>query len=406
MRLILSGGGTGGHVYPALSIAQALERELPPGARLEVLYVGSPGGAEAGIVDRAGFPFRGIRSAPIRGRLPWEMAANGAQMAMGTAQARGVLRDFRPQVVLSTGGYASFPVALAARSRGVPLAVYLPDLYPGWAVRAIARLAQRVAVTAVESLRRLPAGKSAVTGYPVRDEFWRATRAGGRERLGLDPEEKVLFVTGASQGAHSINKAIASELPGLLQLCEVVHLCGDADEPWLSDIRHGFPDELRSRYHLFGYLHDDTPWAMAAADLAICRSGASGLGELPAVGLPAILVPYPYAGGHQSLNARYLERHGAAVILEDSQLGGLLPIVGQLLHDENRLRDMRAASRRLARPDAARRIAHILLDLASENGHAPENSYTNDSHANDSHASDSHASDSHAGDSHAGDSHE
>ena len=375
MRLVLSGGGTGGHVYPALSIAQALERELPPGAKLEVLCVGSTGGAEAGIVAQAGLPFRGIRSAPIRGRLPWEMVANGAQMALGTAQARGVLREFMPQVVLSTGGYASFPVALAARSRGIPLAVYLPDLYPGWAVRAIARLAQRVAVTAVESLRRLPAPKSTVTGYPVREEFWRATRSGGRQRFGLDPEEKVLFVTGASQGAHSINKAIASELPGLLQLCEVLHLCGHADEPWLSDIRNGFPDELRARYHLFGYLHDETPWAMAAADLAVCRYGASVLGELPSVGLPAILVPYPYAGGHQGLNARYLERHGAAAVLQDSDLGGLLPLVGQLLHDENRLRDMREASRRLARPNAASRIAGILLDLAGQNGYASENGH-------------------------------
>jgi UDP-N-acetylglucosamine--N-acetylmuramyl-(pentapeptide) pyrophosphoryl-undecaprenol N-acetylglucosamine transferase len=269
-----------------------------------------------------------------------------------------------PQVVLSTGGYAGFPVALAARSRGVPVAVYLPDLYPGWAVRAIARLARKVAVTAIESLHRLPAAKTVVTGYPVRDEFWHVNRAGGRKRLGLDPEEKVLFVTGASSGAHSINKAVASDLPGLLELCEVVHLCGRSDEAWLTEIRDGLPRDLRARYHLHGYMHDDTPWAMAAADLALCRSGASTMGELPAVGLPAILVPYPYAGGHQKLNARYLERNGAAVVLDDGDLDGMLPLVGEVLHDEARLRTMRDAARRLARPDAARRIARILLELA------------------------------------------
>ncbi|MDO8614766.1 MAG: undecaprenyldiphospho-muramoylpentapeptide beta-N-acetylglucosaminyltransferase [Dehalococcoidia bacterium] len=366
MRLALSGGGTGGHVYPALSIAEALEHELRPGEKLEVLYVGSRGGAEAQLVERAGFPFRAISAAPIRGRLPWEMAANTVKIAAGARQARQVLRDFAPQVVLSTGGYASVPVALAARSRKVPLALYLPDLYPGWAVRAIARLAQRVAVTAIESLRRLPGGKSVVTGYPVREEFWQAHRAGGRERLGLDPEEKVLFVTGASQGAHSINKAVAANLSSLLQLCEVVHLCGHADEPWLQEIRGGLPDEQRGRYHLHAYMHDDTPWAMAAADLALCRSGASVIGELPAVGLPAILVPYPYAGGHQRLNARYLEKNGAAVVLDDSELGGLLPLVGELLHHEERLRAMREASRRLARPNAASRIARVLIELAGE----------------------------------------
>ena len=311
-----------------------------------------------------GCQLRTITSAPIRGRMPWEMATNAVKIGAGTAQARALLSEFAPQAVLSTGGYASVPVALAARTRGIPLAVYLPDLYPGWAVRATARLAQRVLVTAVESLRRLPRGKSIVTGYPVREEFWQANRQGGRERLGLDPEEKVLFVIGASQGAHSINKAIAGELQALLQLCEVVHLCGHADEGWLAEIRNGLPDELRRRYHLYAYLHDETPWAMAAADLAICRSGASALGELPAVGLPAVVVPYPHAGGHQRVNARYLARHGAAVVLDDSELDEMLPLVGELLHDGPRLFAMREASRRLAKPEAASRIARILLNLA------------------------------------------
>jgi UDP-N-acetylglucosamine--N-acetylmuramyl-(pentapeptide) pyrophosphoryl-undecaprenol N-acetylglucosamine transferase len=363
VRLVLSGGGTGGHVYPALAVAQALRRELPPGEALEILYVGT-GGQESDIVRQAGFPMREVSAAPIRGRMPWEMAANGGKIGLGVAQARGILGEFRPNVVLSTGGYASFPVALAARSRSVPLAVYLPDLSPGWAVRAIARLAQRVAVTAIESLRRLPSGKTIVTGYPVREEFWTATRAKGRERLGLGPEEKVLFVTGASSGARSINDAVVDELSGLLQLCEVIHLCGRADEQRLIEIRDGLPNELRSRYHLHGYMYDEVPWAMAAADLAICRAGASTLGELPAVALPAILVPYPYAGAHQRANARYLEKAGAAVLLDDDHLTELLPIVGELLHDDNRLRSMREASRRLARPNAASRIAAILRDLA------------------------------------------
>jgi len=364
MRLALSGGGTGGHVYPALSVAGALERDLPPGDRLEVLYLGSASRAEAEIVEHAGIRVRTVPAAPIRGRMPWEMAVNTVKIGLGMNQARSILREFMPQAVLSTGGYASFPVALAARASSIPLAVYLPDLYPGWAVRATARLAQRVAVTAVESLRRLPGAKSVVTGYPVREEFWQANRSGGRERLGLDPEEKVLFVIGASQGAHSINRAIAADLPALLELCEVVHLSGQADEQWLTEVRDGLPAEIRGRYHLFGYLHEETPWAMAAADLAVCRSGASVLGELPAVGLPAVLVPYPYAGGHQRINARYLERHGAAVVLDDDELERLLPVVGELLHDEQRLQSLQDAARRLARPDAARRIAGILLELA------------------------------------------
>lgn len=364
MRLALCGGGTGGHVYPALSIVAALNQQVGSKESLELLYLGSEAGVETELVERASIPFRAIASGPIRGRSPWELVTNSVKMAQGTVEARAALRDFRPQAVLSTGGYASIPVALAARSRGTPLAVYLPDVYPGWAVQAIARLAQRVAVSAPDTLRKLPDSKGVVTGYPVREEFWRANRAHGRERLGLDPEEKVLLVAGASQGARSINEAIANNLRGLLELCEVVHLSGRADEPWLAQHRDGLSENLRGRYHLFGYLHEELPWAMAAADLALCRAGASVLGELPAIGLPAVLVPYPYAGGHQQLNARYLQENGAAVILDNRNLPSLLPLVGGLLHDEAKLRAMSEASRRLARPDAAQRIASLLRELA------------------------------------------
>jgi UDP-N-acetylglucosamine--N-acetylmuramyl-(pentapeptide) pyrophosphoryl-undecaprenol N-acetylglucosamine transferase len=364
MKLALSGGGTGGHVYPNLSVVDALRSLLPSGDSLEMLYIGSQKGAEGAIVGRAGIPFKAVSTAPIRGRMPWQMTANAGQIALGVQQARGLLSDFRPDAILMTGGYVSFPVALAARSRSIPVALYLPDLAPGWAVRAIARLAQKVAVTAIESLRRLPSGKTTVTGYPVREEFWRVTRSEGRERLGLNREEKVLFVTGASSGAHSINQAVASDLTGLLQLCEVVHLCGRNDEAWLGEIRYGLPEHLRARYHLFGYMHDEMPYAMAAADLALSRSGASVIGEFPAVGLPSVLVPLPIAGGHQRLNARYLERHKAAVLLDDGDLHQLLPVVGELLHDEARLRSMRDAAKRLARPNAAARIAGLVLNLS------------------------------------------
>jgi UDP-N-acetylglucosamine--N-acetylmuramyl-(pentapeptide) pyrophosphoryl-undecaprenol N-acetylglucosamine transferase len=363
LKLILSGGGTGGHVYPALAIAQAVRKLLPREEPLDILYVGA-GGQESAIVARAGFPLNAISAAPIRGRMPWQMAANAGKIAAGTREARAIIEEFSPHVVLSTGGYASFPVAVAARTRGIPLAVYLPDLNPGWAVRAIARLAQRVAVTAVESLRSLPSGRTVVTGYPVREDFWQVDRAGGRERLGISPEEKVLFITGASSGAHSINQAVAAQLGPLLELCEVIHLCGSADERWLTDVRDALPEASRQRYHLYGYLHGDYAWALASSDLALCRSGASVMGELPAVKLPAVLVPYPYAGGHQRLNAQYLERNGAAVVLEDHELGEFLPLVGELLHDDARLRAMRDAARRLARPNAAARIAAILMDLA------------------------------------------
>ncbi|MEX0800379.1 MAG: UDP-N-acetylglucosamine--N-acetylmuramyl-(pentapeptide) pyrophosphoryl-undecaprenol N-acetylglucosamine transferase [Dehalococcoidia bacterium] len=363
MRLALCGGGTGGHVYPALSIAAALEREMPNGASLETLYMGSRDGAEAGIVERYGVPLHPIASGPIRGRNPWELVRNSALMARGLAQARGAIADFGADAVLSTGGYTSIPVALAARSRGVPIALYLPDVYPGWAVQAIARMARVIAVSAPETVRKLSNAKAVVTGYPVRDEFWQVSRPEGRRRLGLDPEEKVLFVAGASQGAHSINAAVAQNLRSLLELCEVVHVSGPADEAWMAGLMRDLPSNLLPRYHLFGYLNQEFAWAMAASDLALCRAGASVIGELPAAGLPAVLVPYPHAGAHQRLNARHLEENGAAVILDDSDLGSMLSLVGGLLSDSARLDSMSQAARRLARPGAASKIARMILEM-------------------------------------------
>ena len=363
MRLALCGGGTGGHVYPALSIASAIRHELPEGDTLDCLYLGSPDAAEGDILQRTDIPLHAVSSGPIRGRNPWELARNSARIARGVSQARKELSEFGADVVLSTGGYSSFPIALAARSRNVPVALFLPDVYPGWAVRAIARFARRIAVTAPDSLRKLPSDRVEVTGYPVRDEFFQVSRAEGRKRLGLDPEEKVLFVAGASQGAHSINRALAASLRGLLELCEVVHVSGPADEAWLAGLMRELPPDLLARYHLFGYLHQEFAWAMAAADLALSRAGASSLGELPAVGLPAVLVPYPHAGAHQRLNARFLADHNAAVILDDGDLGTALSVVGGLLADSARLDSMRQASRRLARRDAARNIARMVLSL-------------------------------------------
>ena len=174
-----------------------------------------------------------------------------------------------------------------------------------------------------------------------------------------------LFVSGGSQGGRSINQAVAEQLPRLLEVCQVVHVSGRADHAWLAGTRERLPDARRSAYHLYDYLHEEMPWAMAAADLAVMRSGASTLGELTAVGLPAILVPYPYAGGHQRANARYLADLGGAVVLEEEGITNLFERVRELLSDRPRLDSMAAALRGAARPEAARDIARLVLEAAA-----------------------------------------
>ena len=363
--MVLSGGGTGGHVYPALAVASALRRELGEGEELDLLYIGTRGRAEDELVARAGVPFRAVRAGALRVGAPWAMARGLFNLVLGTVQALRILGRVKPQVVFATGGYASVPVAVAAWRRRLPLVVCLPDVRPGWAVRLLARLASKVTATTEASLPHLPAAKTAVTGYPVRDAFFEARKEEGRRRLGLDAERKTLLVSGATQGARSINQAIAGNLPRLLKLCQIIHIAGTADAEWLRQVERRLPEELRTNYHLHAYLHEEMAWAMAAADLVVMRSGASALGELPAVGLPAVLVPYPYAGGHQLWNARHLVEQGAAVLLEDDRLPHLFSTVHPLLVDDARREAMAAAMRRLARPEAARDIARLLIEAAA-----------------------------------------
>lgn len=263
-----------------------------------------------------------------------------------------------------TGGYASVPVALAAWMLRTPILVYLPDIEPGLAVRLIARLATRVAVTTADSQAYFPAGKSVVTGYPLRPEFAAVTQPAARKALGLETTEKVLLVFGGSHGARSINRAVVENLPVLLEEAQVVHLCGELDWPWVEEREDSLPSDLRARYRPFSYLHE-MGQALAAADLAVCRAGASTLGELPAFGLAAILVPYPHAWRYQRVNAEWLVSRGAAVMLEDERLGAaLVPTVRDLLRDPRRLAEMGTRSRALALPDAADHLARQLRELA------------------------------------------
>lgn len=359
--MVLSGGGTGGHVYPALAVAEALCEDA--GAH-ELLYIGARGRMDEQIVRPTGLPFEAVRAAPLRTGSPAGALRNGVQLLVGAWQAWRLLGRFRPDAVFATGGYASVPVGIAAWLRRRPLVVYLPDVTPGWAVRLLARLATRIVTTTERSIAKLPAGKAQAAGYPVRAAFWSAGRAEARKRFGLPEDQPVLLVTGASQGARAINRAVAQQLEKLLGLCVVFHLTGRADEAELRARREALPDSLRGRYFVFGYL-DGMADAMAAADLAVTRSGASVLGELPAAGLPAVLVPGVYEGGHnQRDNARYLEEQGAAVVLENEQLDKLSEAVRELFADGTRRRSMADAARKLARPDAARTIARMLEDVA------------------------------------------
>lgn len=348
-------------MYPALAVAKEW---LAAGAAPELLWLGTRDGMEADLIPRAGLPFQAIRAAGLHGVGARRLLGNAAALAGGVLDCLRVVGEFRPQVLLVTGGFLAGPAALAAWLRRVPVVIYLPDLEPGLALQTVGQWAARIAVTAAEAGRHFDRRRVVVTGYPVRPELTQVDRAAARRQLGLDLDRLTILVTGGSRGARSLNRAALAALPDWLKDFQVVHLSGQLD--WLEVERAAaeLPAELRPRYRAFPFLHE-MGLALAAADLAVSRAGASALGEYPLFGLPAVLVPYPHAWRYQKVNADHLAERGAAVRLEDAALPAqLTATVRGLLTDPGRLEQMRAAARSAAQPGAARRIVRELTEVA------------------------------------------
>ncbi len=331
------------------------------------MWVGSVGGMEQRLVERAGLTFEAISAIGLRGKNPLAMAGGLWTLGRGYRQSRAIIRRFQPAALFVTGGYVCVPVTLAAWRAGVPVLIYLPDIVPGLAIKFLARFAERVAVTAAETQAFFAPGQTLVTGYPTRPDLFAAAESGkaaARQRLGLEADRPVLLLFGGSRGARSLNKALTKDVAAYLEICQIIHVTGTLDAAWVAEKRAALSPALRDNYHVSAYLHDEMIWALAAADLVISRAGASTLGEFPAAGLPAILVPYPYAGAHQKQNADYLARQRAALIIDDAELDEKLrETVLTLLTDTETLETMSQASRALARPDAARRVAQAIVEL-------------------------------------------
>ncbi len=361
MRLLICAGGTGGGVYPALAVFQALSADRP---ELETLWVGGEGGMEAELVQRSGIAFKTIPAAGLHGVGLTALPRNLARLLRGLLASRQILRDFRPDVLFLTGGYVAGPMAYSGRR--VPTLLYVPDIEPGLAHRTLARFARRIAVTAEAS--RVYFGRDViVTGYPVRQELFAWDREKGRLAFHLDLDEPVLLIVGGSKGARSINQAVVPHLPTLLEYAKVLHVTGQSDWEAIKRARAGLTVAQRGRYQAFPYLHEEMGAALAAADLVVARAGASTLGEFPLFGLPAILVPYPHAWRYQKVNADYLAERGAAIVLEDEVLQQeLLTVVKDLLENPSRRKAMRTAARLLARPQAAEDLARQLLELGGQ----------------------------------------
>ncbi len=371
-------------MYPALAVLQAaqdewrrseprpaqLERGSPENT-LEFLWVGSQEGMEEALVTRLGIAYAAIPAAGVHGVGLSALPGNLAQIYLGWRQARRILKSFKPDALLFTGGYVAVPMALAGRH--YPIMLYVPDIEPGLALKFLARFSDRIVVTAEESRRYFPASADVtVTGYPVRNDLLPWDEAEAYRLFDFSPELCTLFAFGGSKGARSINRALMRILPSLLEDMQVIHLTGHLDWPEVQAFREELPKKLTSpkllkRYCVFPYLHEEIGAAMTIADFVLSRAGASVLGEFPRFGLPAILVPYPHAWRYQQVNAEYLHRRGAALILPDHELEDrLLQTVRELFYDAKRRKAMSLAMRSLDRPQAAHTIWRLLNHLVEE----------------------------------------
>ncbi|HEX9013691.1 MAG TPA: undecaprenyldiphospho-muramoylpentapeptide beta-N-acetylglucosaminyltransferase [Anaerolineaceae bacterium] len=359
MRLLICAGGTGGGVYPALAVLRSLGTEAEA-----VLWVGGEGGMEANLVQRENVPYSSIPAAGLHGVGLRAVPGNAVRLVRGYFHARRIIGEFKPDALLFTGGYVGVAVAAAGRQR--PIILYTPDIEPGRALKTMARFADCIAVTAEESRRYYdPRKQVVITGYPTRPELRGWSRARGRQELGLEANLPVLLIAGGSKGAVTLNSQIYPLLPQLLTSAQVVHLTGETDWERVPAVQRGLPEGVAGRYHPYPYLHEMGA-ALAAADLAVCRAGASTLGELPLFGLPAVLVPYPFAWRYQKVNAEYLAAHKAAVLVEQADLPNrLLQTVMGLLTDPQSLESMRTAMLSLAKPTAAGQIGGLIRDIAA-----------------------------------------
>jgi UDP-N-acetylglucosamine--N-acetylmuramyl-(pentapeptide) pyrophosphoryl-undecaprenol N-acetylglucosamine transferase len=371
-------------VYPALAVLQILQAEvsgneaLPAGqSLLSVLWVGGVGGMEVELLKGVGISVETISAGQVHG-VGLRALSGLWQLLRGYQQSKRILRRFQPDVLFFTGGYLAVPMAFAGRK--VPSLLYVPDIEPGMALKTLACFSDCICLTAEESRAFFSSHANLkVTGYPVRQDFLNWDRSTALQTLHLSADLPVLLVFGGSKGARSINRALHAVLPELLKDMQVIHISGNLDWPEVHAAQEALTGRLAAdrsggsldpswarRYHPFPYLHAEMGAALAAADLAVSRAGASTLGEFPSYGLPAILVPYPYAWRYQQVNAQILERHGAARIIQDQDLPDqLLPTIRELMNDRLKRDAMRRAMAALARPQAAKSISALIHSLAS-----------------------------------------
>ncbi|MDI6792660.1 MAG: undecaprenyldiphospho-muramoylpentapeptide beta-N-acetylglucosaminyltransferase [bacterium] len=368
MRILVTGGGSGGHTSPAIAFVETLLKREPAAS---ILYVGSAKGIEAKTACSKGIPFIAIQTGKLRRYFSLKTVPDLCfRLPIGILQALKIILQFKPDCIFSTGGYVSLPVVIAGRILKRPILIHEQTVEVGLANRIGGRLANRIAISFDTSKKYFPAEKVVLTGNPVRPEVLNGDRVSAAKRFGLSNDFRTIYVTGGVQGAHRINRTIAKVLRQILEKAQVIHQCGEQDFDWLSREAEGLGEEIRERYRLFRFIGGEIGDVFALTDLLVSRAGAGIVNEAAAMGKPAVFIPLPAATkDEQTGNAALLADVGAAVVILEHDLTPelLRDSILELVSNPAQLNKMGQAARGISKPDAAENLIEEIIKLANYN---------------------------------------
>lgn len=364
MKIAVSGGGTGGHIYPALALIREIQKK---DKNVEFLYIGTEKGLESKLVPRENIPFKSIHITGFKRKISFENVKTVLRFLKGVSDSKKMLKEFKPDVVIGTGGYVCGPVVYAAAKMGIPTIVHEQNSVPGLTNKFLSRYVDKIAICFEEAREFFPEQKVVLTGNPRASEVLGQDGIRGRLSSGLKLKMPTVLIFGGSRGAKPINEAVVKSLTELSgKLYQVLYVTGDVhfEEVQKEVELVGNPDNVIIK----PFIHN-MPEVLAGIDLTVSRAGATTLAELTSLGIPSILIPSPYVtDNHQEKNARALSEHGAARLLLEKDLTGpkLVENIDQILGNEEKLANMKKAARKLGIPDAAQRLYHLMEELAKK----------------------------------------
>ncbi len=366
MRILIAGGGTGGHIYPALSIAEELKRR---DQKNEILFIGTIQGVARSTIEEAGFGVSPIETSGWERRLSRKTLRFFISLLKGIFQSRRCILSFKPDVIIGMGGYSSGPPLILASLLGYKAMIHEQNSIPGLTNKVLGRLVKKIALSFEDCDHYFPSEKIVVTGNPVRTEIGKIARKEALVHFGFEDERSTIIVFGGSRGAHTINLATVEAFERLNRIkdrIQMIHISGKDDYLWVKERmkRVEFP------FYLAEFIFE-MPLALGAADIVVGRAGAGTIAEITQCGLPSILIPYPYAtDDHQKKNASLLEEKGAAIVIVDRELNGeiLAERLIELISDPERLREMGKRARSLSHPEATLRIIDLIYELVEAKG--------------------------------------